>query len=86
MLREWEEMHRPPALGEPIRPSGPVRSWPVSGMVAKMSKHSNKFNENRRFSVVSSSFAGGITNFPLKSVRYGQDMRRPSDMWQGRDG
>ena len=45
VLREWEEMHRPPPLDQPILPSGPVRGRRVVGMV---NRQSNMLNKNRR--------------------------------------
>ena len=45
VLREWEEMHRPPPLDQPILPSGPVRGRRVVGM---MNRQSNMLNKNRR--------------------------------------
>ena len=45
VLREWEEMHRPPPLDQPILPSGPVRGRRVVGM---MNRQSNMLNTDRR--------------------------------------
>ena len=45
VLREWEEMHRPPPVDQPILPSGPVRGRRVVGM---MNRKSNMLNKNRR--------------------------------------
>ena len=49
VLREWEEMHRPPPLDQPILPSGPVRGRVVVGM---MSRQGNMLNKNRRMTCV----------------------------------
>ena len=45
VLKEWEEMHRPPPLDQPILTSGPVRGR-VDMRV--MNRQSNMLNKNMR--------------------------------------
>jgi hypothetical protein len=59
VLREWEEMHRPPPLDQPILPSGPVRGRRVVGMV---DRQSNMLNKNRRWK---GRREGGTSNFQV---------------------
>ena len=46
VLKEWEEMHRPPPLNQPILPSGPVRGRRVDMRV--INRQSNMLNKNMR--------------------------------------
>ncbi|XP_059093431.1 band 7 protein AGAP004871-like isoform X3 [Tigriopus californicus] len=78
VLRQWEQMHRPP---EHIPTSGP--SYPRStskesraGLIVPASRSGG----NRRHSVISSS-KDTVTAFPLKLNGYPEDTRRPSEVW-----
>ena len=72
MLKQWENMHRPPGPDHVIPPSGPGQA----GILAPTHRE-----VDRRCSVISTSQTKPITIFPLHT-RQG-DMRRPSDIWQG---
>ena len=92
VLREWEQMHRPP---ENIPTSGPhahsfTTKMPRSGLIVPPPP---KGGSGRRHSVISSSKE--ITSFPLKpgaggsSLKNGSsggsgDLRRPSEVWLGK--
>ena len=90
VLREWEQMHRPP---ENIPTSGPqyTTKMPRSGLIVPPPTK----KDSRRHSVISSSKE--ITSFPLKpggggggsSLRNGSsggsgELRRPSEVWLGK--
>lgn len=81
VLREWEQMHRPP---ENIPTSGPLYKVPRGGLIVP-----SKSGGGRRHSVISSNKE--ITSFPLKpgSAKNGSmggsgDIRRPSEVWLGK--
>ena len=61
MLREWEEMHRPPAIGQPILPSGP--------MAGRMSRR--RVSLGRRRSVAWGRQGGCWTGRALISTQQG---------------
>ena len=65
VLKEWEEMHRPPPVDQPILPSGPVRGRRVVGT---MNRQSNMLNKNRRLTCgeqVRRQWQGKRENFPV---------------------
>ena len=72
MLKQWENMHRPPGPDHVIPPSGPGQA----GILAPTHRE-----VDRRCSVISTNQTKPISIFPLHT-RQG-DMRRPSDIWQG---
>ena len=78
VLKEWENMHRPPGPDQAIHQSGPGQA------VGLVPTHGDK---DRRCSIISVNQTKPITHFPLKTkksegYRLG-DIRRPSDLWQG---
>ena len=73
MLKQWENMHRPPGPDHVISPSGPGK--------ASILVPTHK-DVQRRCSVVSSTQTKPVTMFPL-IPRKSDDVRRPSDFWQG---
>ena len=72
MLKQWENMHRPPSPDHIITPSGP-------GQVGNVDPTNKELD--RRCSVISMNQTKSITMFPLLSKK-GGDMRRPSDIFQ----
>ncbi|XP_023336135.1 uncharacterized protein LOC111707286, partial [Eurytemora carolleeae] len=86
VLKQWENMHRPPAIGESIAPSGPVRGGGFGPRSAKSPGHNalaqtHKQQRDRRWSVISVNQTKEVSNFPLKSVKEGPEPRRPSEVW-----
>ena len=73
MLKQWENMHRPPGPDHVIPPSGPGQA----GILAPTHRE-----VDRRCSVISTNQTKPISIFPLLTTKKG-DMRRPSDIWQG---
>ena len=81
MLKQWENMHRPPGPDHVIPPSGPGHSQ--GGILVP-----THMDKDRRCSVISVNQTKTVSHFPLKTKkspgdRLG-DIRRPSDLWQGR--
>jgi hypothetical protein len=84
VLRQWEQMHRPPENMPKSGPQFPIRV-PRAGLIVPQPK-----GTSRRHSVISS--AKDISSFPLKanagtSLKNGsfvaEDARRPSEVWLG---
>ena len=73
MLKQWENMHRPPGPDHVIPPSGPGQA----GILAPTHRE-----VDRRCSVISTNQTKSTSIFPLLTTKKG-DMRRPSDIWQG---
>jgi len=62
VLREYEEMHRPPQPDDPIYLSGP--STRTVNSSTGTSDHQQ--GQGRKYSVISNSAAGSVANFPVK--------------------
>jgi len=73
VLRQWEQMHRPP---DTIPTSGPMRNTRAGLIVPLPPKGSGG---TRRHSVISSS--RDVTAFPIRTNEGVNDARRPSDLW-----